>query len=231
MLIMRALRLTDGFTSWSDAQLQQLAARSALRRYERGQMLPLSVVASREARLVVSGFIEVSRVLGSGRKFVYGIRGPGTVLGIINMFEDEANVYGYDFYAHEDAAMVHIPADPLLAILDEDPALWRHMGRMVLRFGREGLRAFMDQIVGETRPRIAATLQRLAELYGVQGEDGLQVRLRLSQDDLAAMLGVSRQTVNKELRALESENLIRSDYTAITVLDLPALRRLAGAAP
>ena len=76
--------------------------------------------------------------------------------------------------------------------------------------------------------RIAATLASLGRLHGVREEEGSTLRLRLSQDDLGAMLGVSRQSVSKELRVLEKAGVVGADYSRITIHDVNALNALAG---
>ena len=53
--------------------------------------------------------------------------------------------------------------------------------------------------------------------------------LRISQSDLAAMLSVSRQTINKELRLLEQRGLLQAAYGRLTIVDLAGLLRLADA--
>jgi DeoR/GlpR family transcriptional regulator of sugar metabolism len=55
------------------------------------------------------------------------------------------------------------------------------------------------------------------------------VVLRISQSDLAAMLSVSRQTINKELRLLEQRGLLQAAYGRLTIVDLAGLLRLADA--
>lgn len=68
--------------------------------------------------------------------------------------------------------------------------------------------------------------RRLSILFGVPDGDGLRLRLRLTQDDLADMLCVSRQTVNKELKRLEESGVIASTYKTVTVMDREALERI-----
>lgn len=83
----------------------------------------------------------------------------------------------------------------------------------------------LDQLTGNTRQRLAAAIGGLARIYGV--EDGTRrLRLRLSQEDLAAMLQVTRRSINKEMRTLEDMALVRAEYNGVMVLDLPALRKL-----
>ena len=82
-------------------------------------------------------------------------------------------------------------------------------------------------MLGSVRRRVAATLLNLTEYYGMQREADLSLRLRLSQHDLAAMLGLSRQTINKELGAFVEAGVIALRYRHISVLDTEMLRQMA----
>lgn len=96
----------------------------------------------------------------------------------------------------------------------------RHAGRVVEEL--EELH-FLD-IAG----RLAARLARLAEEHGTAGEGG-EIRLDgpITQGELAAMVGSTRQSVNKLLGYLIADGLIRVDREAIVILDMPGLLRAA----
>ena len=66
------------------------------------------------------------------------------------------------------------------------------------------------------------------EQYGRSVDGGVQLALKLSQDELAAMLGVSRQSLNRELMALHADGFVSSAYARITLHDVAALSALAG---
>jgi CRP/FNR family cyclic AMP-dependent transcriptional regulator len=102
------------------------------------------------------------------------------------------------------------------------------MAHMLLKQHRQMLTTVVDQLAGNLSRRLAATIDRLAQVYGVDSSE-MSLRLRLSQDDLAAMLQVSRGALNREMRVFEAQGLIRAEYGTLIVLDLPSLRKLAGA--
>jgi CRP/FNR family cyclic AMP-dependent transcriptional regulator len=83
----------------------------------------------------------------------------------------------------------------------------------------------LDHLTGNTRQRLAAAIGGLVQIYGLE-ESTQRLRLRLSQDDLAAMLQVTRRSINKEMRVLEDMALIRSEYNGMIILDLSTLRKL-----
>jgi CRP-like cAMP-binding protein len=82
------------------------------------------------------------------------------------------------------------------------------------------------------RARLAKQLIHLVRSYGVPNlEDGNQMRigLQLAQEELAQLLGASRQRVNQELKTMEREGSIRIEQGGLVVLDRAALRRISEA--
>jgi CRP/FNR family cyclic AMP-dependent transcriptional regulator len=70
---------------------------------------------------------------------------------------------------------------------------------------------------------MAAALVELAGMHGLIEDGYVELGLRLPQEQLGAMLGVTRQSVNRVLRALERRDTIRTDYNRITIRDFSAL--------
>ena len=63
--------------------------------------------------------------------------------------------------------------------------------------------------------------------HGKRGEHGLEIGLRFTEDDFAATIGVSRQSLNRELRGLEAEGIITLAYSRIGLRDVDSLRAAA----
>ncbi|MDR6890561.1 MULTISPECIES: Crp/Fnr family transcriptional regulator [Variovorax] len=231
VLVERALRLTPGFAMWPSAAMQQVLAISTLGRYSRGEIIA-SEEGPKEILAVVSGYIVVERVQAAVHRSVVALLGPGYVLGFTRSPEDEDQAsHHYCFRALNDTVVVHMPAAQVLKVLDDDPVLWRDMAKMLLKQVRQVFELLLSQGIGSFQRRIAATIERLALLYGrkVGGETGLC--LRLTQEDLAALLQVTRQSVNKELAQLAACGAISVSYKVITVLDIDALKKRAMQAP
>ena len=84
----------------------------------------------------------------------------------------------------------------------------------------------------EKRARLAKQLLHLARSYGVTslaGDGEIRISLQLAQEELAQLLGASRQRVNQELKTLEREGSIRIEPTGLVVRDRPALRAIVDA--
>ena len=109
-------------------------------------------------------------------------------------------------------------------MLDAPPILWRDIAEMSMKRPIDSVGILRDLALTSLGQRVASRLIDVSRLRGVHEQGGLT--LRLSQDELGAMLGVSRQSVNRELRLLEQAGLIGADYNLITIRDCAALHAL-----
>jgi CRP-like cAMP-binding protein len=183
----------------------------------------------RELLVVVSGCLEISSMSSHGRKYVNALLGPGQVAPLVRLLEDVP--LPYDYHAHEDSVIVHLPCDAVIAVLDAEPVLWRDVAKLGLQRQRLSIVLLQNQMLNSIHGRVAATLMSLVHFYSGQSQptpegDGLPL-VRLSQNDLAAMLGLSRQTINKELGRLVDEGAIDMRYKRIRIVDARRLARIA----
>lgn len=183
----------------------------------------------RELLVVVSGCLEISSMSSNGRKYVNALLGPGQVAPLVRLLEDVP--LAYDYHAHEDSVIVHLPSDAVIAVLDAEPVLWRDVAKLGLQRQRLSIVLLQNQMLNSIHGRVAATLMSLVHFYNGQGpgtgEDDGGPLVRLSQNDLAAMLGLSRQTINKELGRLVEEGAIDMRYKRIRIVDAERLARIA----
>lgn len=224
-LIEHSLRWTEGFSALPAPTLHQLAIGSRLVRYARRALVASDALPPSQTILLVAGQLMVRSLAGEGSRHAVGLVGAGTVIGIGESGADAG--LPLELHAHSDATAIHIPTPLLNRLLDADPPSWRPMLFMLLRQQRDLRASLMDRAVGGTRQRIAATVDRLAATYGLSEGDGPSLRVRLSQEDLADLLQVSRQTVNRELRALADDGVLAPDYNSLKILDRSALRSVA----
>ncbi len=226
-LIERALRWTEGFSRWPERCLSELSAAARLERYERGDLIANPDGDEPVVLAVISGYMLARRIGAVGSRASFDVIGPGQVVEMTQALGVQDSSY-FDYVAHSDAVIVHIPAAALLGMLEAEPALWKDALRMALREQREAFDGLIDRFVGGLRQRLTATIDRLATLHGVSEGAKQSLRLRLTQEDLAAMLQVSRQSINRELQSLHRSGVVSPDYNSLTILDRGALRQAAG---
>lgn len=144
---------------------------------------------------------------------------PGTWFGELSTLDGGARPH--DAVAFGPVRVLHVPLRAFEQLAAEHPLLYRDLGLLVCAHQRRSI-AYMAQSMGQpVDVRLARTLAAAAR----QSPDGA---IRLRQEDVAAMIGLSRQSTNKALKRLEAQGLLALSYGEMRVLDLPALRSLGG---
>lgn len=231
-LIQQGLRRCALFAAWPDLVIDRIARIAQLAQYPRGSEVMPKDRLRRELKVVVSGYLAVSGVNEGGAKFMLTLVGPGEVVGLVRLLKQGGRLY--DYQAHEETVLIHLPSDALEAVLDQSPALWKDVAFRTMERQRDSIIAMQRRALGGVSQRVAEMLLQVARLKGERVQDGKGSRgegralsLRVSQSDLADMVSVSRQTINKELGLLSLQGIVKAAYGHLIVLDMPALRRIA----
>lgn len=179
--------------------------------------------AVRHLTMVVQGELAIGLSSIGGRQMVLGQVPPGRVVGLAAMIDARASLH--DARASMPSLVLLIPRTEVLAAAREMPGLANALLRHLAGSVRGMLRSYADRSLLPLRPRVAVLLLRL-----MQASTSGQPVLAMSQDELAAMLGVTRQYLSPALKQLEREGLIRLGYRSIALIDQDGLGVLAGAA-
>lgn len=171
---------------------------------------------------VVRGLIKISSVAPDGREGILALVEPG------NWFNESTVLDGlptpYDATALENAQLLVIAAEGFAALMQRQP-----FAAAMARLEAQRLRALFgvmdDAKVRDMGTRVARRLLTLAH-----GDATMTAaprnQVRVSQDDLAMMLGVTRQTMAKELQALVDAGVLALGYKCIDIVDVAALQRM-----
>lgn len=173
---------------------------------------------------VESGLVRLSITAGNGREAVMSSIPAGHWFGEASLFIKEPRIH--DARALVDSQLLVVPKRAFHEIVDERPDFLLEFVRLIC--GR--YRLTLEQMgAGVLLPLPVRLAQRILALPTTNQSDLAHgtVELKLSQEDLAHMLGVSRQSVNRQLKEWELENIIALRYGRITVLDQIAFRRIA----
>jgi CRP/FNR family cyclic AMP-dependent transcriptional regulator len=199
------------------------------RKYAAGTRLVLQGDRSDRVLIVVSGWVKVTVASkGGDHDVVLAVRGPGDIVGESPAVGGQVRSATVTSLG-EVSAMV-IPAEAFIACLDEHPRTWRLINSTLTYRLEETERRLQGRASADGNRRLASRLVELAEGYGSPGPDGsVVIPVPLSQQDLASWGDASRKTMVRALRVWRQTGMIATTYRRITILDLPGLRRLAGA--
>lgn len=214
---------TPVFRQWPERHVQELVAAAPEIRAAKGKAIVRQGDTFRGLYLVLSGSVEVSAAGASGKRYIHRYARPGTAFGFMSVFDPQPSPYSY--VAHEPTRMLFIRTETLIATLMRHPELWLSVARHLAGFQRVALDVVQEQVFEGIRRRLARALLSLARAWAKDPADG-RAGLQITQDELAGLLGVSRQSVSKELKRLEREGLVRIGYARIAVPDAAALERV-----
>jgi CRP-like cAMP-binding protein len=169
--------------------------------------------------VVVQGKLEVSMASAEGRRHVVNVIGPGSVFGLIPVLDGSPWIH--DAVAKGAGSLLRIHRDDLLDAMRRHPALSRAVVLLLCARARKTYNALAAHSLLALPARVARTLLLLHE-------ENRSPLLALSQADLADMLGVTRQSLNRELQQLERQGWVRLGRGCIELQHLAPLRQAAG---
>jgi CRP/FNR family transcriptional regulator, cyclic AMP receptor protein len=132
-----------------------------------------------------------------------------------------------DARADGPAMVLNIPQEAAKELLEREPRYWRELGLLAVDKARRAFQAIEQASSGTSLARLACRILAIFDGYGL-GTVGQKAVLTASQEQLALMLGLSRQTVNQLLGKLEDQAAIRRGYGNIEVLDPVKLAQIGG---
>lgn len=219
------LRVTRMFSSWPDRALLALAPQVRRRRFDIGQVIIAQGEVLRGLYAVCEGEVEIYEVRADGRRYIRRLAAAGQVFGFLSVFDGRGSHHAYVAHGHSEVAFV--PSRALFPVLEAHPDLWFTVVREMAEFQRQMLSSIKEFVFDDTRSRLLRALRSLARTHGVADGRRGGILLRVTQEELAALLGVSRQTVSKELQALAAARVLAIEYGRLRLSSRVELLALA----
>jgi CRP/FNR family cyclic AMP-dependent transcriptional regulator len=176
------------------------------------------------------GAVRVSSTTLSGKQITLTYVEPGIWFGDVAIFDGERRTH--DAYAHGATTILCVARADFQKILAQHTELYDALLRLQARRIRLLFGQVEDLNTLPLRSRLAKQLSHLVRSYGVpslSADDEIRITLQLAQEELAQLLGASRQRVNQELKTMEREGVIRIEPAGLVVRDRAALLRIGEA--
>lgn len=222
-----ALRSDAWFASCAPALQDALLALGRAVPLDAGASLFKRGDAEQDLCCVVAGALRVGALQGDGSESLLSYLEPYQWFGEISLLDGLPRTH--DAFAEGRSVVWRVPRPALQSWLDANPQHWRDIARLACTKLRQSFELLEDIAHLPLAQRLAKRLWAAAHGNGAR-PDSPRRRLQLPQEQLALMLGVSRQTANKALRGLEKQGLLQLHYGVIEIRDLAALARAAAAA-
>lgn len=216
------LKRCDLLARLSPERLAALESRCSAREFTRGGPIYLPADNADGVLLVASGRVKICALTGEGKQAILAFIEPGELFGELALLDAGAR----EEYAEavEATTVVLIPTEQIHQLMAEFPDVSLGVTKLFGLRRRRIERRLKNLLFRSNRERLVHLLLELAEQYGYPTEEGVALRIKLSHQDLGAIIGSTRETVTVVLGELQSEGLLKLGRRKII---LKSLQRLA----
>ena len=213
------------FAALDDQTAEQLISTMSPSRLERGDILFHEGDQGDRLYVIGEGKIKLGRTSSDGRENLLAILGPGEMFGELSLFDPGPRTATATAVA--ETQVVSMGHEQLKDFLSTRPGVASTLLAALARRLRRTNEVLADLVFTDVPGRVAKALLDLAARFGRPVDEGLLVAHDLTQEELAQLVGASRETVNKALADFASRGWLRLEARAVLLLDVERLRRRA----
>jgi CRP/FNR family transcriptional regulator len=175
--------------------------------------------------IVLDGKVKITRAAVDGRENLIAVLGTAEMFGELSLFDPGPRTASVS--AVTDATLASLDHDDLRPLLLERPGVAVELLQALAQRLRRTNEAMADLVFTDVPGRVAKALLDLADKFGVVEADGTRVRHDLTQEELAQLVGASRETVNKALSEFAHRGWLRIEGRSVLLLEPDRLTRRA----
>jgi CRP-like cAMP-binding protein len=211
------------FTALDEADALSLRANMDSVKIAKGSVLFAEGDEGDHLYVIVEGKLKLGTSSGDGRENLLSILGPGEMFGELSLFDPGPRTSTAT--AVTDAKLLSLGQEKLIPWLATNPNVsLQLLARLAQRLRRTN-EAVGDLVFSDVPGRVAKALIDLGERFGKQTDEGLFVHHDLTQEELAQLVGASRETVNKALADFAGRNWLKLDGRAVLITDFERLSK------
>jgi CRP/FNR family cyclic AMP-dependent transcriptional regulator len=215
------LRRTPLFATLDQDAAQSLRASMNEIELARGDLLFHEGDPGDSLYVVLRGKIKLGRTSGDGRENLVAVLGPGEMFGELSLFDPGPRSAGAT--ALVDSTLLGLSSDELTPWLATRPDVARALLRAIARRLRRTNDSMSDLVFSDVPGRVAKALLDLSARFGTPAEDGIHVAHDMTQEELAQLVGASRETVNKALADFAGRGWLRLEARAVVLTNVERL--------
>jgi CRP/FNR family cyclic AMP-dependent transcriptional regulator len=220
------LREVDLFAGLSLAELKEISRTLPMTTCQTGGLVTSPDVDDERLYIVKRGRVRLYRLTPDGKQLTLDILDKGRIVGRMSWLAQELT----DVYAEaiEDAVICSFTPRELQRLIDRFPSI----GLNIIRYLSDRLAASERErevmAFRSVEQRLATRLLELADRFGLPEAGGTAIDARLTQQELADMIGTSRETLATTISSLRERKVLQMESHRVVLLDLDALRKLSG---
>ena len=211
------------FEDLGPAEREQLASQFRPRAFRKGETICLRGDPGESFYVIESGRVKISLASPDGKEMILNLLGPGDFLGDLALLDGAPR--SADAVAVDPSRLQLLHRADFRAFLEAHPTVMFALLAFLTRRLRHNAEIIEDAAFLDIPARLARVLLQLATDGKQELDDTSLVTPRLTQAELAGMVGATRESVNRWLRFYERQGIIRPDHGRIALLRPDALRR------
>jgi CRP-like cAMP-binding protein len=214
------------FRTLSDDDRIELLKRSSRRHFTSGQMIFRYRTPGQSMMVLLGGEVRISLPERNGRAIILADLQRGAILGEMSVLDGEER--SADATALTACELLALERSDVLAFLERHPSVCLDILQMVCARLRDANERTLDLGFLDVPSRLAKILLARAKKRGNAATGGASLRISDTQGDLAAMIGASREKVNRSLKQMQQQGIVATRDGRIEILDPSALQSVAG---
>jgi len=211
------------FGGLSEDERTALLGRLRRRRYRKGVTVFLDGDPGRDLYVIETGSVKICMTTSDGKEMTLAILAAGEFFGELALLDGQPR--SSDAVTMEDCQFLLLERGEFMHFIDEHPSVAHRVMQVLSRRLRDNNQLVQDAAFFDVAARLARVILRLAESVGQSDGGATTISRRLTQNDLAGMIGTTRESVNKWLAFYERQGLVERRAGLIRVLDAEGLRR------
>ncbi len=219
------IRQAPLFSALDDEAATSLRESMASEKLSKGKVLFKEGQEGDRLYVVVQGKIKLGTTSGDGRENLLSILGPGEMFGELSLFDPQPRTSTAT--AVTDARLVSLAHDAVIGLVTSHPQTSLELLRRLAQRLRKSNEILADLVFADVPGRVAKAIINLGERFGTLKDDGLHVNHDLTQEELAQLVGASRETVNKSLADFASRGWVKLEPRGVLVTDVERLTKRA----
>lgn len=221
----RVLAASELFGVLSERELDQVLAHAHSVTYPTGALVFQRHEPGESLMVVLRGLVKISNFSPEGREAVHALLTPGEIFGEMALLDGKDR--SANAIALEPTELLVLLRRDFLPFLEHTPRAAVGLIEVLCARLRRTTATVEEGTFLGTAPRVARALLRLAEEHSRTEGGAVHIDLKLSQRELGGLVGLARENVNRQLRALHQAGLIRTSHGHIIIDDMEALQAMA----
>jgi CRP/FNR family transcriptional regulator len=217
------LRRAPLFAALDDEGAAALQAGVTIVELSRAERLFEEGASGNQLYVILDGKIKLTRAAADGRENLLSVLGPGEMFGELSLFDPRPRTASA--VAVTDSRLGALAHDDLRSWLTGRPDVALHLLQALAQRLRRANDVMADLVFTDVPGRVAKALLDLAGRFGESQPDGLQVNHDLTQEELAQLVGASRETVNKALADFAARGWLQLSAKSVLLIEPERLRK------